>query len=178
VGVTLEGFRSRMLTAELVDQADYIFGMTRGHVEGINLLYPHAAEKTFLLREFDESLGPYEKDIADPIGGSLEVYLTCRDQLEQGIASLLKFIDQTNPGLSDMTDTPRFPPLCSAPITPGSRSRKRSNSSSNVRACHSRISAPTTPSPATIPTSPGPSPGKSPVAMAPSGCFSARPALA
>jgi len=111
VGVTLEGFRSRMLTAELVDQADYIFGMTRGHVEGINLLYPHAAEKTFLLREFDESLGPYEKDIADPIGGSIEVYLACRDQLEQGIASLLKFIDQTNPSLSDMTDTTRFPTL-------------------------------------------------------------------
>ena len=111
VGVTLEGFRSRMLTAELVDQADYIFGMTRGHVEGINLLYPHAAEKTFLLREFDESLGPYEKDIADPIGGSIEVYLTCRDQLEQGIASLLKFIDQTNPSLSDMTDTTHFPTL-------------------------------------------------------------------
>jgi glycine hydroxymethyltransferase len=111
LGVTLEGFRSRMLTAELVDQADYIFGMTRGHVEGITLLYPHAAEKTFLLREFDESLDSYEKDIADPIGGSLEVYLTCRDQLEQGVASLLKFIDQTNPGLSDMTDTPRLPTL-------------------------------------------------------------------
>src|SRR5207245_10457841 len=37
----------------------------------------------------------FEKDISDPIGGSLEVYLECRDQIEQGIASMLKFIDQT-----------------------------------------------------------------------------------
>ena len=36
----------------------------------------------------------FEKDISDPIGGSYEVYLNCRDQIEQGIASLFRFIDQ------------------------------------------------------------------------------------
>src|SRR5437773_11913383 len=90
--------RSRMLTAELVNQADYIFGMTHGHVDAVNLLYPQAAEKIFLLREFDETLDVFEKDISDPIGGSYEVYLDCRDQIEQGIASMLKFIDQTSGG--------------------------------------------------------------------------------
>ena len=89
--------RSRVLTADLVQQADYIFGMTHGHVETINLLYPQAAEKTFLLREFDDTLDTYEKDISDPIGGSFEVYVHCRDQIEQGIASMLNFIDQTSP---------------------------------------------------------------------------------
>jgi protein-tyrosine-phosphatase len=59
--------RSRMLTADLVEQADFIFGMTHGHVDAINLLYPQAAEKTFLLREFDETLDVYEKDIPDPL---------------------------------------------------------------------------------------------------------------
>ena len=53
-----------------------------------------AAEKTFLLREFDETLESFEKDISDPIGGSYEVYENCRDQIEQGIASLLKFMEQ------------------------------------------------------------------------------------
>ncbi len=48
-----------------------------------------------MLREFDDTLDVFEKDISDPIGGSLEVYLECRDQIEQGIASMLKFIDQT-----------------------------------------------------------------------------------
>ena len=100
LGIDISQQRSRMLTAEVVNQADYIFGMTHGHVDAINLLYPQATEKTFLLREFDETLDVFEKDISDPIGGSFEVYLDCRDQIEQGIASLLKFIDQTCGGVT------------------------------------------------------------------------------
>ncbi len=88
--------RSRMLSSEMVNQADFIFGMTHGHVDAVTLLYPQAVEKTFLLRDFDETLDIYEKDISDPIGGSFEVYAACRDQIEQGIVSLLNFIDQTN----------------------------------------------------------------------------------
>ncbi len=96
LGIDISKQRSRMLTAELVNQADYIFGMTHSHVDAITLLYPQAAEKTFLLREFDETLDSYENDISDPIGGSYEIYLNCRDQIEQGIASMLKFVDQTS----------------------------------------------------------------------------------
>ena len=75
-----------------MQQADYIFGMTHSHTETVALLYPQAAEKTFLVREFDETLDAFEKDISDPIGGSYEVYPNCRDQIEQGIVSLLRFI--------------------------------------------------------------------------------------
>ncbi len=91
--IDISSQRSRMLTPELVAQADYIFGMTHSHVDTVMLLYPQAAEKTFLLREFDDTLDPFEKDISDPIGGSYEVYLNCRDQIEQGIVSLLRFIE-------------------------------------------------------------------------------------
>jgi glycine hydroxymethyltransferase len=94
LGLDISRQRSQMLTAELVKNADYILGMTHSHVDTITLLYPQAAEKTFLLREFDETLDPYEKDISDPIGGSYDVYLNCRDQIEQGIASLLRFVEQ------------------------------------------------------------------------------------
>jgi glycine hydroxymethyltransferase len=93
LGIDISRQRSRQLTAELVSEADYIFGMTHSHVDSIFLLYPQAAEKTFLLREFDDTLDIFEKDISDPIGGSYEVYLNCRDQIEQGIASLMRFID-------------------------------------------------------------------------------------
>jgi len=94
LGIDISGQRSRMLTAELVRQADYIFGMTHSHVETIGLLYPQMAEKAFLLREFDETLDPFEKDISDPIGSSYQVYVNCRDQIEQGIASLIIFMEQ------------------------------------------------------------------------------------
>src|SRR6185295_12088588 len=95
LGIDISHQRSRMLTGQIVQQADYIFGMTHSHVDAITLLYPQAAEKTFLLREFDETLESYENDISDPIGGSYDIYLSCRDQIEQGIVSMLKFIEQT-----------------------------------------------------------------------------------
>src|SRR5271154_4405249 len=94
IGIDISAQRSRALTVDLVRQADFIFGMTHGHVDTIALLYPPAAEKTFLLREFDETLDPYEKDISDPIGSPYEIYVHCRDQIEQGIATLLKFMEQ------------------------------------------------------------------------------------
>ena len=97
LGINISSQRSRMLTPDLLEQADYIFGMTHSHVDTICLLYPQVAEKTFLLREFDDTLDTFEKDITDPIGGSYEVYLNCRDQIEQGIASLLRFIE---PGMT------------------------------------------------------------------------------
>jgi RpiB/LacA/LacB family sugar-phosphate isomerase len=96
LGIDISHQRSRMLTPDLVEQADYIFGMTHSHVDSINLLFPHAAEKTFLLREFDETLDEFEKDITDPIGGSYETYTYCRDQIEQGIFAMLNFIEQTS----------------------------------------------------------------------------------
>ena len=97
LGIDIAHLRSRMLTSDLVDQADYIFGMTHSHVDSVNLLFPQATEKTFLLREFDETLDEFEKDISDPIGGSYETYAYCRDQIEQGIFAMLNFIEQTDP---------------------------------------------------------------------------------
>jgi RpiB/LacA/LacB family sugar-phosphate isomerase len=105
LGVDISGQRSRMLTSELVRSADLILGMTHSHVDTVALLYPQMAEKTFLLREFDETLEPYEKDISDPIGSPYGVYVDCRDQIEQGIVTLLKFMEQHN----FLTGTPATP---------------------------------------------------------------------
>src|SRR5512136_838536 len=61
LGIDISNTRSRMLTAELVEQADYILGMTHSHLDTVAMLYPQAAEKTFLLREFDETLDAFDK---------------------------------------------------------------------------------------------------------------------
>jgi len=108
LGLDISRQRSHMLTANVVREADLIFGMTHNHVDSVILLYPFAAEKTFLLREFDDTLDPYEKDISDPIGGSYEVYVNCRDQIEQGIASILRYLEQTE------TATANTPPAALA----------------------------------------------------------------
>jgi len=96
LGIDISTQRSRALTTEMVRSADLILGMTHSHTDTVMLLYPSVAEKTFLLREFDETLEPYEKDISDPIGSPYQVYVECRDQIEQGIVTLLKFMEQQN----------------------------------------------------------------------------------
>ena len=96
IGIDISHQRSRALTSELIRSADLILGMTHSHTDTVALLYPKAAEKTFLLREFDETLEPYEKDISDPIGSPYHIYVECRDQIEQGIVTLLKFMEQHN----------------------------------------------------------------------------------
>ena len=98
LGIDISNMRSRMLTRQLLEEADYVFGMAHSHVDSVNALFPQAVEKTFLLREFDDTLDDFEKDIGDPIGGSYETYTYCRDQIEQGIFSMLNFMEQTAQG--------------------------------------------------------------------------------
>jgi glycine hydroxymethyltransferase len=102
LGIDISSIRSRALKPDLVKEADFIFGMTHSHADTLLMLYPQAAEKVFLLREFDETLEMFEKDISDPIGCSYETYQGCRDQIEQGIASLLPFVTQGMPPLTDL----------------------------------------------------------------------------
>ncbi|MGE4181338.1 MAG: ribose 5-phosphate isomerase B, partial [Limisphaerales bacterium] len=93
--------RSRPLSGHLVRDADMIVGMTQGHASAITTTYPEAADKTFVLRDFDDSADEHEKDIADPIGGSYSVYLQCRDEIEQGIFSMLKHLQETETETAD-----------------------------------------------------------------------------
>ena len=134
IGIDISHQRSRALTAEMVRSADYIFGMTHSHVDTVALLYPQMAEKTFLLREFDESLEPYEKDISDPIGSPYDTYVECRDQIELGIATLLKFMEQQ---IFCQKRTPRrrrpSPILRWARIMAAWNSRKRSRPPARTR---------------------------------------------
>ena len=94
LGIDISAHRSQMLTGRLVREADCILGLTHGHVDGVVLLYPEAEEKTFVLREFEDQLDASEKDILDPIGGPFHGYVSCRDQIQQGVDSALKFLLQ------------------------------------------------------------------------------------
>src|SRR5258708_39174565 len=68
--------------------------MTRQQQDTIQAIFPMAAEKTFLHREFEnaEVIG---KDIADPIGQPIEVYRRTRDQIRAALPSIVEFINQT-----------------------------------------------------------------------------------
>ena len=95
VGIDISHHRSRRLDADMVDKASFIFAMTQAHIETLLRHFPQAAEKVFLLREFDSRAGAGDSDIPDPIGQGQDVYNDCRDAILSAIPGIFKLIDQT-----------------------------------------------------------------------------------
>jgi glycine hydroxymethyltransferase len=92
LGIEIRNIRSKPLMVDLVRKADFIFVMTYGHLDSMLLLFPSAAEKTFLLREFETDLPVMERELSDPIGQSREVYRECRDQIRSALPRLLDLV--------------------------------------------------------------------------------------
>ena len=99
--VDVSKHRSQPLTEDLAEKATHIFVMTRGHMEAIQMYFPDAADKTFLLREFDET-NRGNLDVPDPIGLGIHAYFECRDTIKRAIPNILKFIEPA-PASSSMT---------------------------------------------------------------------------
>jgi glycine hydroxymethyltransferase len=93
-GTDISGLRSQPLTGALVDQSTHIFAMTGTHVETIQTLFPQSAEKTFLLREFEEPGTTVWRDLPDPIGLGREVYEDCARIIKNALPSVLAFVEQ------------------------------------------------------------------------------------
>jgi glycine hydroxymethyltransferase len=93
-GTDISRLRSEPLTPALVDQATHIFAMTGAHLETIQTLFPQTAEKTFLLREFEEPGTTVWRDVPDPIGLGREVYEDCARIIKNTLPSVLAFVEQ------------------------------------------------------------------------------------
>ena len=90
VGIDISATRSKPLTERMVQEATWIIAMTRSHLDSIFYQYPEAAEKTYLLREFEPGAASF--DIADPIGLGIEAYEEARDTIKNSLPGLLEFI--------------------------------------------------------------------------------------
>ncbi len=67
-----EGFRSKMLTQELCDQAHLILVMEQAHRDYINEVHPTSSDKILLLGLFLPS--QYPSEIPDPVGGNQQIF--------------------------------------------------------------------------------------------------------
>ena len=94
-GVDISHLRSQPLTASLVERATHIFAMTGAHLETIHLLFPHGAEKAYLLREFEEPGTTVWRDVPDPIGLGRDVYEVCARTIKNALPSVLAFVEQS-----------------------------------------------------------------------------------
>ena len=89
-GIDLTAFRSQPVSEELVREATHIFVMTRDHRRLLELFYPEAGDKTFLVREFEDG----SPDVPDPIGLGRETYERCRDTIKKSLPEILQFLEQ------------------------------------------------------------------------------------
>lgn len=74
-GLDLSPHASQPLTEQMIRQADYLIVMTRSHRAAILSEFPDVADRVHLLCKNGA-------DVSDPIGGPVEVYRRCADQLD------------------------------------------------------------------------------------------------
>jgi tRNA threonylcarbamoyl adenosine modification protein (Sua5/YciO/YrdC/YwlC family) len=82
----LRRHESQPLSERLVRFADLILTMTRGHRDAILAQWPSAAGRVHLISRDGN-------DVADPIGGPLEMYHRCAEQIEQQLSGWLESLD-------------------------------------------------------------------------------------
>ncbi|HYG76885.1 MAG TPA: L-threonylcarbamoyladenylate synthase [Planctomycetota bacterium] len=88
VGVDISRHRTRGLTPQLVDTADWIFTMTRAHRESIVMLMPAASDRVQLLSARNE-------DIPDPVSTSPELYKRVRDRIASCLRDVVRLVGGT-----------------------------------------------------------------------------------
>ena len=82
IGGNLDGHASRPITPQLLDDADWIVGLTRDHIETIFELDPSLGPKLRLLRSDGD-------DVEDPYGSNLARYQATAREIEEHLATLL-----------------------------------------------------------------------------------------
>ncbi|MCG8653726.1 MAG: low molecular weight protein arginine phosphatase [Pirellulales bacterium] len=85
-GLDLTGHSSRPLDDAVMNVADLVLTMTRGHREAILAAWPDMHERVFTLRRDGG-------DITDPVGMPVEVYQQCADQMDVELAAWLDSLD-------------------------------------------------------------------------------------
>ncbi|MCP4569355.1 MAG: low molecular weight protein arginine phosphatase [FCB group bacterium] len=69
----ISSHHSRPITPELLEESDLILTLTPSHYREVVTVCPDARPYTFLLKKFPEP-GDEGEGVADPIGGSLDMY--------------------------------------------------------------------------------------------------------
>lgn len=85
-GLDLTGHSSRSLDEEVMNVADLVLTMTRGHRAAILAAWPEMQDRVHTLRRDGG-------DIADPVGMPVDVYEACAEQIERELAAWLDALD-------------------------------------------------------------------------------------
>ena len=88
LGISLATHRAKLLTREIVEQADCVFAMDFQNKAELLTLYPEAEDKIYMLSAYAEGAWQY-REIPDPYLGDVEITRFCGRQLQTCIRNLL-----------------------------------------------------------------------------------------
>ena len=103
-GIDIADIRSQPVSAHLLQQADYIFTMTRDHLDMLLLLFPEMASKTRLLR-FEEAAKGGRADVTDPIGGPRATYESCKTDIQRAMSHVIPLVTGEKNTMNTATQT-------------------------------------------------------------------------
>ena len=92
-GIDGSGLTSQTLTPNLIEEADLLITMTKGHRQAVLAAVPESDGKVFLLKSF--GVAKCATDIYDPVGEALEVYRRVRDEIDAALPDLILYIMET-----------------------------------------------------------------------------------
>ncbi|MHA1437199.1 MAG: arsenate reductase/protein-tyrosine-phosphatase family protein [Promethearchaeota archaeon] len=98
-GIDLSNFKSKLITKELIENADFIIGMERYHIIKVKKKFKDLGEKiknkAFTLKEFNGA-GKKEANILDPYNKPKEEYYRIMNIVEKNVKQLVKKIKKLN----------------------------------------------------------------------------------
>ena len=97
-GIDISGIRSQPVSADLLEDADFIFTMTRDHLDMLLLLYPEMAPKARLLR-FEDAAKGGRADVTDPIGGTRDTYEACKEDIKRALPRIFAIVTGQEPAM-------------------------------------------------------------------------------
>jgi len=91
LGLDISGHSARLLTEELVEDADLILTMTAAHKQSIQQRFPAAADRVFTVKEFAGEVD--HLDIPDPFGQGIAAYRAAAAELKDSLTAVWKRLE-------------------------------------------------------------------------------------
>ena len=91
LGLDISGHSARLLTEELLKDADLVLTMTAAHKQSIQQQFPAAADRVFTVKEFAGEIS--NLDIPDPYGQGITAYRSAAAELKKSLAGVWRKLE-------------------------------------------------------------------------------------
>lgn len=95
-GLSLEAFRSRQVTRDMVEGATHVFCLTARHAGTLLRAFPEMEGKVALVCDYLEINGQTGLDVPDPYGQGLPAYEMTLEVLDEAMPTLVAQLDKAS----------------------------------------------------------------------------------